>query len=226
MRKNYNFLRKRMYLPEYGRHIHEMVDSLLEIEDRDQRNKQARAVIAVMGNLFPALRDTPNIAHKLWDHLFIMSDFKLDVDSPYPIPTAVTLAPVPDRIPYPKNHIALKHYGGNVRKIIRELSLSQEKDAVAVALGNIARFMRTKSYEYNQEHPDNSVIIKDIRNMAAGSIEIDEDAINNIKSDYKQSSLSYQKKSNPRQKNGKIVKNQSKGALSTPGKVRFKPKNG
>ena len=83
MKKNYNYTRRKLYLPEYGRHIHEMVDSLLEIEDRTERTRQAKAVIAVMGNLNPLLRDTADFTHKLWDHLFIMSDFQLDVDSPY-----------------------------------------------------------------------------------------------------------------------------------------------
>ena len=75
MKKNYNYTRRKLYLPEYGRHIQEMIDSLLEIEDRRERNRQARAVIAVMGNLNPLLRDTADFTHKLWDHLFIMSDF-------------------------------------------------------------------------------------------------------------------------------------------------------
>ena len=87
MKKNYNYTRRKLYLPEYGRHIQEMIDSLMEIEDRHERNRQARAVIAVMGNLNPLLRDTADFTHKLWDHLFIMSDFQLDVDSPYPRPT-------------------------------------------------------------------------------------------------------------------------------------------
>ena len=74
MQKNYNYKRRKLFLPEYGRHIHEMVDSLMQIEDRRERNRQARAVIAVMGNLNPLLRDTADFTHKLWDHLFIMSD--------------------------------------------------------------------------------------------------------------------------------------------------------
>ena len=77
MKKNYNSTRRKLFLPEYGRHIHEMVDSLLEIEDRRERTRQAKAVIAVMGNLNPLLRDTADFTHKLWDHLFIMSDFQL-----------------------------------------------------------------------------------------------------------------------------------------------------
>ena len=85
MRKNYNFTRRRLYLPEYGRHIHQMVDSLMEIEDRVERTRQAKAVIAVMGNLNPTLRDTEDFKHKLWDHLAMMSRYQLDIDYPYEI---------------------------------------------------------------------------------------------------------------------------------------------
>ena len=99
MRKNYNYTRRKLYLPEYGRHIQEMIDSLLAIEDRRERNRQARAVIAVMGNLNPLLRDTADFTHKLWDHLFIMSDFQLDVDSPYPQPSRQELTVAPHRMP-------------------------------------------------------------------------------------------------------------------------------
>ena len=84
MDKNYNYTRKKLLLPEYGRHIHEMIDFLQTIEDRELRNRQARIIIGVMGNLNPTLRDTADFTHKLWDHLFIMADFELDVDSPYP----------------------------------------------------------------------------------------------------------------------------------------------
>ena len=111
MKKNYNYTRRKLYLPEYGRHIHEMIDSLMEIEDRHERNRQARAVIAVMGNLFPLLRDTADYTHKLWDHLFIMSDFQLDVDSPYPRPSREDLAIQPRQLSYSQGRIRHKHYG-------------------------------------------------------------------------------------------------------------------
>ena len=94
MKKNYNYTRRKLYLPEYGRHIQEMIDSLQLIEDRRERNRQAHAVIAVMGNLNPLLRDTADFTHKLWDHLFIMSDFQLDVDSPYPQPSRRGVSPI------------------------------------------------------------------------------------------------------------------------------------
>ncbi len=195
MRQNYNYTRRKLYLPEYGRHIHEMVDSLLEIEDRHERNRQARAVIAVMGNLFPMLRDTADFTHKLWDHLFIMSDFQLDVDSPYPRPTREALTVKPRPMSYSEGKITFKHYGKYVERIIR--SLNQEEDPITISriVDNLARYMRTKSYEYNQEHPDNNVIIKDIRRMSEGEIEFDETAINNLRNDYKHTHLARPQKS-------------------------------
>ena len=186
MKKNYNYTRRKLYLPEYGRHIQEMIDSLLEIEDRRERNRQARAVIAVMGNLNPLLRDTADFTHKLWDHLFIMSDFQLDVDSPYPRPSRQELTVSPRPMAYTQGRIAYKHYGKYVERMIRSLAGCPDGRAVAGAVDNLARYMRAKSYEYNQEHPNNEVIVKDIKHMSGGAIEIDEAAINNLRSDYKQ----------------------------------------
>ncbi|MDE7305527.1 MAG: DUF4290 domain-containing protein [Alistipes sp.] len=186
MRKNYNYTRRKLYLPEYGRHIQEMIDSLSRIEDRRERNRQARAVIAVMGNLFPLLRDTADYTHKLWDHLFIMSDFQLDVDSPYPRPSREDLTVTPHRMPYTQSRFAHKHYGKYVEQMLRRLADEKNPRTVARTVDQLARYMRTKSYEYNQEHPNNEVIVKDIRRMSGGSIEIDEAAINNLRSDYKQ----------------------------------------
>lgn len=213
MEKNYNYGRKKLILPEYGRHIHEMVDYLSTIEDRQLRNSQALAVIAVMGNLNPTLRDTADFTHKLWDHLFIMADFNLDVDSPYPIPSAVTLAPKPEKLKYPDKKIKIKHYGKNVETIIRSLSGENDAEVVEEVVNNVARYMRTKSYEYNQEHPNNEVIIKDIKKLSGNTIKVDEVALNNLKSDYKQSFSAHPKKSsfqnNRQSKGAKAGKGQS-----------------
>ncbi len=206
MRKNYNNSRRKLFLPEYGRHIHEMVDTLLEIEDRKERNRQARAVIAVMGNLFPMLRDTADFAHKLWDHLFIMSDFRLDVDSPYPRPSREELTVTPRRMNYSQGRITYKHYGKYVERMIRSLSDTEASpEGVSQTIDNLARYMRTKSYEYNQEHPNNEVILKDIRRMSNGEIEINEEAINNLRSNYRQDLPARQQKG--RQQNGGAQKN-------------------
>lgn len=186
MKKNYNYTRRKLYLPEYGRHIHEMIDSLMEIEDRHERNRQARAVIAVMGNLFPLLRDTADYTHKLWDHLFIMSDFQLDVDSPYPRPSREDLTIQPRQLSYSQGRIRHKHYGKYIERMVRRLAEEGASERTAEAIDNVARYMRAKSFEYNQEHPNNEVIAKDLREMSEGVISLSEEALNQLRSDYKQ----------------------------------------
>ena len=186
MRHNYNNTRRKLYLPEYGRHIHEMVDHLLTIEDREERNRQARAVIAVMGNLQPLLRDTADFTHKLWDHLFIMSDFQLDVDSPYPRPTRDELQMMPRKLQYSQGRIHFKHYGKYVAKMLDVLRTETNLEAQHITIEQLARYMRAKSFEYNQEHPNNEVILKDIKFLTNGDIQLNEDAINNLRNDYKQ----------------------------------------
>lgn len=186
MKKNYNNTRRKLYLPEYGRHIHEMVDQLMTIEDRETRNRQSRAVIAVMGNLQPLLRDTADFTHKLWGHLFIMSDFQLDVDSPYPRPARQDLMVTPHKMQYSQERIAFKHYGKYVARMLHKLSSETDKEARDMTVEALARYMRSKSFEYNQEHPNNEVIIKDIKQMSENGIELNEVALNNLRSDYKQ----------------------------------------
>ena len=196
MYKNYNYLRRRLMIPEYGRHIQEMVDSLLEIEDRDERTRQAKAVIAVMGNLNPLLRDTADFTHKLWDHLFIMSDFRLDVDSPYPLPTREDLKVKPEKLNYSQGGISHKHYGKNIVSMLRRTSFEEPTKAEG-ELRNIARYMRNKSSEYNHEFPNSEVILNDIKNLSEGAINLDEDWLKKVESEHK--SASSHQKSNKRQ---------------------------
>ena len=194
MKTNYNIEREKLHLPEYGRHIQDMVDELMRIENREDRNLRAKALVAIMANIQHASSETPDFERKLWDHLFIISDFQLDVDSPYPKPTATTIMPPPHTMEYPKGGITMKHYGRNVKNIIRALERIQDHNTVDAVVYNIARYMRTKSFEFNQEHPDNAVIIKDIRRMANYDIFVDEEAISLIKSEYRSDHLGYQKK--------------------------------
>ncbi len=187
MRKNYNYTRRKLYLPEYGRHIHEMVDALLEIEDRQERTRQAKAVIAVMGNLKPLLRDTADFKHKLWDHLFIMSDFKLDVDSPYSQPSRQNLAVRPQKLQYPQSRIMFKHYGKYTQQFVRAIAAGSHGNRTPAEMIDIARHMRSKSYEFNNEHPNNEAIMRDIRLMADGKLEVDLSAISHMRSEYRPS---------------------------------------
>jgi hypothetical protein len=110
----YNTSRDKLNISEYGRNIQKMIEFTMSVEDREKRNQLAKTIIAVMGQLNPHLRDVTDFKHKLWDHLFIMSDFKLDVDSPFPIPSPETLKNKPERIKYPSNHILFRYYGRNI----------------------------------------------------------------------------------------------------------------
>ena len=183
MRKNYNYMRQKLYLPEYGRHIHEMIDSLLLIENRAERTRQAKAVIAVMGNLNPLLRDTADFKHKLWDHLFIMSDFKLDVDSPYPQPSRQELELKPKKLKYPQSRITFKHYGKYAHQMVRKIA-SHGGNASKEDILSVARFMRSKSYEFNNEHPNNESIVRDVRIMSEGRISLDPAMLQTMRHDY------------------------------------------
>jgi hypothetical protein len=198
MYKNYNYLRRPLLIPEYGRHIQEMVDSLLEIEDRDERTLQAKAVIAVMGNLNPHLRDTADIAHKLWDHLFIMSDFRLDVDSPYAQPKREDLEVKPERLAYPQSYISHKHYGKNIVRMLRRVAAEGGGEATA-EIGNIARYMRARSAEYNNEHPNTEVLLNDIYTLSDGAIKVDEECLRKAESDHKSALSQYKSAKHQRQ---------------------------
>src|SRR5438552_1458020 len=115
---DYNTQLPHLILPEYGRNIHRMVEYAMTIEDRTERNRCAHAIILVMGQLQPHLRDVADYTHKLWDHLFIISKFKLDVDSPYPKPSSESFVSKPAQVPYPPGIIKYKHYGKIMAEII------------------------------------------------------------------------------------------------------------
>lgn len=188
MNKNYNYLRRRLLIPEYGRHIQEMVDSLLEIEDRNERTRQAQAVIAVMGNINPTLRDTADFAHKLWDHLFIMSEFRLDVDSPYSRPTREDLEVKPERLAYSQGGISHKHYGKNIKRVLQRLGEECGKHNIDAELENATRYLRNKSIEYNQEFPSTDTLINDIKSMSSGAIIVNEEKLKMFETKHKSAS--------------------------------------
>jgi hypothetical protein len=170
----YNSQRSKMNISEYGRNIQKMIEQIMEIEDREQRNHQARAIINVMGQLNPHLRDVNDFKHKLWDHLFIMSDFKLDVDSPYPIPSAQSLARKPERLGYASNHIKFKHYGRHIEKII-EKACDLEDGAEKTALIKLIANHLKKSYlTWNRDAVTDEEIASHLQALSKGKLQLDE----------------------------------------------------
>lgn len=211
MRKNYNYTRRKLFLPEYGRHIQEMIDSLLLIEDRHERTRQAKAVIAVMGNLNSALRDSEDFKHKLWDHLFIMSDFKLDVDSPYPQPSRQELTLAPKKLPYSQSRVMFKHYGKYAERFVRAINERGASGASSNGMIDIGRYLRAQSFEFNNEHPHNDSIIRDMRLMAGGNIEVDLSGLVTLRSEYcKQPQRNHKRKGVTQQRNGRKMQRNTK----------------
>lgn len=166
----YNTDRPQLAIPEYGRNVHNMVNYCMTIESREKRNKVAQSIIDVIGNLNPHLRDVADFKHKLWDHLFIMSNFKLEVDSPYPIPTPETFSEKPDQIPYPAKSNKYRHYGEIIRKMIKyavQLEDGEMKDALIVAIANQMK----KSYLlWNKDTVDDAVILKELYEISDGQL--------------------------------------------------------
>lgn len=163
-----------MNISEYGRNIQKMIEHIMTIESRDKRNKLARATIQVMGQLNPHLRDINDFKHKLWDHLFIMSNFKLDVDSPYPIPSKEILTKKPDRLGYASNHIKYRHYGRHIEQMIQkatEFEDGPEKQALIKAIANHLK----KSYlTWNRDTVTDEEIASHLSLLSGGKLELDD----------------------------------------------------
>jgi hypothetical protein len=174
MNYDYNTNRNKLKLPEYGRNIQKMVEYLMTIEDRDKRNKMAYAVISVMGNMNPHLRDISDFKHKLWDHLSIMSDFKLDIDSPYKKPEPKVFNEKPKRVEYKLNEIKYKHYGRTLEMLIEAASKYPEGEEKEQLFKVIANHMKKSYLTWNREVVNDGEIFKDLRELSGGKINIGE----------------------------------------------------
>lgn len=166
----YNTSQKKLILPEYGRNMHKFVDYACQIEDRETRNRVAQAIINIMGNMNPHLRDVLDFKHKLWDHLAIMSDFKLDIDAPYPLPTIETLRSRPKKVPYSKQKPRFMYYGKIVEELvdrISEMEESPEKHTLTVQLAN---HMKKSYIAWNKDSVSDEIIFNDIVLISKGSI--------------------------------------------------------
>lgn len=169
----YNTQLDRLVIPEYGRNIQAMIDYCCTIKDRDERNLCARAIIQVMGQLNPPLRDVADFNHKLWDHLFIISKFKLDVDSPYSIPNPESFKEKPKKLDYPKGKIKYKHYGKTIEDIIKkakELSQGAERDELS---RQIANHLKKSYFTWNKDTITDEIILKNLSELSGGELKVD-----------------------------------------------------
>lgn len=168
----YNTERSKLIIPEYGRHFQKMVDHAVSIEDDEERNRVAQAIISVMGNIQPHLRDVPDFHHKLWDQLFIMSDFKLNVESPFPITSKETLQKRPDPLEYPQNFPKYRFYGNNIKRMI-DVAVKWEKGDKREGLEYaIANHMKKCYLNWNKDTVDDKIIFKHLFELSNGQIDL------------------------------------------------------
>jgi hypothetical protein len=168
----YNSERSKLIIPEYGRHIQKMVEHAIEIKDDEERNRVANAIISVMGNLNPHLRDVPDFQHKLWDQLFIISDFRLDVESPFPKPTREMLEERPDRMDYPQNFPKYRFYGNNIKRMIDVANSWEDGPEKEGLVLSIANHMKKSYLNWNKDTVDDRVIFDHLRELSGGRIDI------------------------------------------------------
>ena len=161
-----------MELPEYGRSVQNMVDHALTIEDREERQRCANTIVNIMGGMFPHLRDVPDFKHKLWDHLAIMSDFKLDIDYPFEIVKREELEMKPGKIAYPDKAIRYRHYGRFLESMIKKLSEMEEGEEKQALLQLLAVQMRKNLNNWNKEGIEDQKIVDDLREYSNGAIDL------------------------------------------------------
>ena len=169
----YNTERTKLIIPEYGRHLHKMIDQALSCNDRNERNNIAKAIIGVMGNLNPHLRDVPDFQHKLWDQLFIMSDFKLDVDSPYPLPSKEEFSQRPDKLNYPQNFPKYRFYGNNIKRMIDVAIDWEEGEMKKQLIYVIANHMKKCFLNWNKDTVEDDVIFGNLLELSDGKLILD-----------------------------------------------------
>ena len=166
----YNTTRGRLILPEYGRNVQNMIAHAMQIADRTERNRAAQAIIEVMGQLNPHLRDVDDFRHKLWTHLFVMSDFELDVDSPYEIPKQEVLNEKPQIMDYPKSNIRYGHYGHYTQSILeaaKDVTDEKEKEYLKSTMAN---FMKKQFLAHNNDAVENNVIAQQLKELSKGEL--------------------------------------------------------
>ena len=172
MNYDYNTQRKKMSLPEYGRNVQKMVDHIKTIEDRDERNRAAKTIIQIMGNLNPQLRDVGDYKHKLWDHLALIADFELDIDSPYPVPEPSKFMEKPKQVPYKQGDIRYLHYGRIIELMIDAASEMEDEGDKEYLTNLIVNQMKKSYITWNRGQVSDEVIIGDMKLLSGGKLKM------------------------------------------------------
>ena len=201
----YNTERVRLYIPEYGRNVQKMVDYLKTIEDREKRNQQAKAVIKVMEILNPAVHLQDDYEHKLWDHLYIISGFDLDVDAPYPMPAPESLHERPEVVPIQKTPIKASHYGRNIENMLDLIADHEDGDIKNAMIATLAGYMKQQYLIWNKDTVSDETIFQDIERLSDGRVKVPE-GLKIARSDNKHQNMGKPNRNKKNQKNRKQFK--------------------
>lgn len=168
----YNTEREHLIIPEYGRHMQKMINHAKTLETKEERNKVAKGIIAVMGNMQPHLRDVADFQHKLWDQLFIMSNFELDADSPYEIPTKEIYEERPEVLEYPQNFPKYRFYGNNIKTMIDVANTWEDGDLKEALTYTIANHMKKCFLNWNKDTVEDAVIFDHLFELSGGKLNL------------------------------------------------------
>lgn len=163
-----------MAIPEYGRNVQKMVEYAVNIEDQEVRLEMAKLIVEIMANMNPHIKATNDFEHRLWDHLYIISDFKLEVDGPYPPPDEKNVNRRPERLPYSEDHIRFKHYGLNLEKIIRKAIQIEDPTEREAATKMIANYMKRSYLTWNRESVSDELIFAQLEELLEGKLKLGE----------------------------------------------------
>lgn len=207
-----------LILKEYGRNIQKLVNYVTTIDDKEKRTQYAHTLIDLMKQINPAMKEGPEYAQKLWDDLYIMSGFNLDVDSPYPMPEKSVLGKKPKRLDYQRHDIRYKHYGKNVELLVKKAITIEDPEEREAAIVYIGKLMKTFYASWNKDVIDDNVIIDNIKTLSKGALEID---VNKVKeNNLFDTNIKDRNKKSPQQSNGNSGNNPNKRRSNVSNKKR------
>ncbi|HZK07881.1 MAG TPA: DUF4290 domain-containing protein [Bacteroidales bacterium] len=213
----YNSQREHIIIPEYGRNLQKIVEIVVNTEDRTKRTQLAHVVVDIMANIHSQQKDSPELRQRLWDHLHIVSGFRLDVDSPFPVPDREVLTKAPQNLEYPRKNMRFIYYGKNIENIIGEVAEYPDGDDKKELVKNIANHLKKSYLTWNRDSVDDGLIKKHFDELSEGKLELD--------SNYQFTSTNELLGTKPRKKSTKSFQPRQQHGSNRPPRRQNRPKN-
>ena len=185
VKMEYNTTRGNLILREYGRNFHKLVEYVGNVKDKEKRNKMSKTLVEMMKITQPSFKEQSEVEAKMWDDLYIMSDYSLDIDSPYPKPKRKSESDIPKKLHYPKSKIRYRHYGKKIELLIEEACKLKKEDEKEAAVIHIGKIMKSFFGMWNKESIDNKVIVENIKELSNNKLSIDIEKVKELNLFYK-----------------------------------------